>query len=590
MGRVGGASLRAAARRGWLVLAGAVALLAPLMAQPVSQAGPIDPDAQTLARPKPKPAVKGTSKQGPNAQGANKSPTAAAQTGTPQAGASAPAKGAAQQGASSQGTNAQGANKSPTATAQTGAPQAGANAPAKGAAQQGASSQGTNAQGANKFPAVAAQSGNAPARGASAQGTATQGTSTQGTNTQGANKSPAAAAQPGKAAAGASQPSWSTQGGYKQGASTDGANAQGQKKAQAATAQTATVQTAAPQAGATTPAQGASALGANAQGSPQQGWSTQGQSKPQAPAAQIPLRPQADSAQQGEMETPIFRSDVQLVRMLATVRDHAGALAGGLKREEFQITDSGVPQELAVFEATTEQPLSVAILIDCSASTYREKRTELDSVRTFGRSLFGGGNAADAAALYSFNADITLEAGWTHSAERIERALGRLHSDGATALYDAITLSAHDLTGRGGRHVVIVVTDGGDTFSKANYQQALEAAHGADAILYAVVIVPVAEDPGRNTGGEHALVAMAGSTGGRAFLPGTQQELDDAFGEILRDLRTQYLLAYYPRGVAATRDRFHEVKLALTRPGYSVASRRGYFEPAPGKGFKVTPR
>lgn len=551
MGRVGGASLRAAARRGWLVLAGAVALLAPLMAQPVSQAGPIDPDAQTLARPKPKPAVKGTSKQGPNAQGANKSPTAAAQTGTPQAGA---------------------------------------NAPAKGAAQQGASSQGTNAQGANKFPAVAAQSGNAPARGASAQGTATQGTSTQGTNTQGANKSPAAAAQPGKAAAGASQPSWSTQGGYKQGASTDGANAQGQKKAQAATAQTATVQTAAPQAGATTPAQGASALGANAQGSPQQGWSTQGQSKPQAPAAQIPLRPQADSAQQGEMETPIFRSDVQLVRMLATVRDHAGALAGGLKREEFQITDSGVPQELAVFEATTEQPLSVAILIDCSASTYREKRTELDSVRTFGRSLFGGGNAADAAALYSFNADITLEAGWTHSAERIERALGRLHSDGATALYDAITLSAHDLTGRGGRHVVIVVTDGGDTFSKANYQQALEAAHGADAILYAVVIVPVAEDPGRNTGGEHALVAMAGSTGGRAFLPGTQQELDDAFGEILRDLRTQYLLAYYPRGVAATRDRFHEVKLALTRPGYSVASRRGYFEPAPGKGFKVTPR
>jgi len=551
VGRVGGASLRAAARRGWLVLAGAVALLAPLMAQPVSQAGPIDPDAQTLARPKPKPAVKGTSKQGPNAQGANKSPTAAAQTGTPQAGA---------------------------------------NAPAKGAAQQGASSQGTNAQGANKFPAVAAQSGNAPARGASAQGTATQGTSTQGTNTQGANKSPAAAAQPGKAAAGASQPSWSTQGGYKQGASTDGANAQGQKKAQAATAQTATVQTAAPQAGATTPAQGASALGANAQGSPQQGWSTQGQSKPQAPAAQIPLRPQADSAQQGEMETPIFRSDVQLVRMLATVRDHAGALAGGLKREEFQITDSGVPQELAVFEATTEQPLSVAILIDCSASTYREKRTELDSVRTFGRSLFGGGNAADAAALYSFNADITLEAGWTHSAERIERALGRLHSDGATALYDAITLSAHDLTGRGGRHVVIVVTDGGDTFSKANYQQALEAAHGADAILYAVVIVPVAEDPGRNTGGEHALVAMAGSTGGRAFLPGTQQELDDAFGEILRDLRTQYLLAYYPRGVAATRDRFHEVKLALTRPGYSVASRRGYFEPAPGKGFKVTPR
>ena len=551
MGRVGGASLRAAARRGWLVLAGAVALLAPLMAQPVSQAGPIDPDAQTLARPKPKPAVKSTSTKGTS---------------------------------STQGASAQGQNTKQAAAAQAGNT-SGQGASAQGAPTKGTSTQGASAQGQNTKQAAAAQAGNTSGQGASAQGAPTKGTATQGTNTPGANKSPAAAAQPGKAAAGASQPSWSTQGGYKQGASPEGANAPGQKKAQAATAQTA-----APQAGATTPAQGASTQGASAQGPAQQGWSTQGQSKPQAPAAQIPLRPQADSAQQGETETPIFRSDVQLVRMLATVRDRAGALAGGLKREEFQITDSGVPQELAVFEATTEQPLSVAILIDCSASTYREKRTELDSVRTFGRSLFGGGNAADAAALYSFNADITLEAGWTHSAERIERALGRLHSDGATALYDAITLSAHDLTGRGGRHVVIVVTDGGDTFSKANYQQALEAAHGADAILYAVVIVPVAEDPGRNTGGEHALVAMAGSTGGRAFLPGTQQELDDAFGEILRDLRTQYLLAYYPRGVAATRDRFHEVKLALTRPGYSVASRRGYFEPAPGKGFKVTPR
>jgi Ca-activated chloride channel family protein len=487
VGRRGGASLRAAARRGWLALAGAVALLAPLMAQPVSQAGPIDPDAQTLARPKPKPAAKGTSTKATS---------------------------------STQGASAQGQNTKQTATA---------------------------------------QAGNAPAPGASAPG------------------------QTKAAAQGASQPSWSTQGGYKQRASTEGANAPGQKKAQAATAQTA-----ATQAGANPPAQGASTQGANAQGSSQQGWSTQGQ-KP-APAAQIPLKPQADAQNQTETETPVFRSDVRLVRMLATVRDHAGALAGGLKREEFQITDSGVPQELAVFEATTEQPLSVAILIDCSASTYRVKRTELDSVRAFARSLFAGGNAADAAALYSFNAVITLEAGWTRSAERIERALGRLQSDGATALYDAITLSARDLTGRGGRHVVIVVTDGGDTFSKANYQQALEAAHLADAILYAVVIVPVVEDPGRNTGGEHALVAMAGSTGGRAFLPGTQKELDDAFGEILRDLRTQYLLAYYPRGVAATRDRFHEVQLALTRPGFAVTSRRGYFEPAPGKGFKVTPR
>jgi len=375
-------------------------------------------------------------------------------------------------------------------------------------------------------------------------------------------KAPAATGQSGSATRqGASTQSWSTQSAAQPGASTQG--------------------------GWST--QGENAPAASTQGWPQQGSPTQ--NKTQAPAAaQLPLRPDANAQQGSSDETPVFRSDVRLVRMLATVRDPGGALAGGLKREEFRIIDSGVPQELAVFEATTEQPLSVAILIDCSASTYRAKRTELDSVRAFARSLFAGGNTDDSAALYSFNAVVTQETGWTRSAERVERALGRLQSDGATALYDAITLSAHDLAARGGRHVEIVVTDGGDTFSKNNYQQALEAAHAADAIVYAVIIVPVAEDPGRNTGGEHALIALAGSTGGRAFLPGTQKELDDAFGEILRDLRTQYLLGFYPRGVPPTRDRFHEVQLALTRPGYEVSSRRGYFEPAPGTGFKVKAR
>ncbi len=453
MGRLGCEAVRAAAKGGWLALAGAVVLLTPLAGQPVQQQGPIEPGSQTVAQPKPKAA-------------------------TPPA--------------------------------------------AKDEKSQ------------KKTPAATGQSGTATSQGASTQSWSTQSAAQPGASTQGG---------------------WSTQGGNAPAASTQGANVPA----------------------ASTP------------GWPQQGSATQ--NKTQAPAsAPLPLRPDANKQQGTSDETPVFRSDVRLVRMLATVRDAGGVLAGGLKRDEFRIVDSGVPQELAVFEATTEQPLSVAILIDCSASTYRAKRTELDSVRAFARSLFAGGNADDSAALYSFNAVVTQETGWTRSAERVERALGRLVSDGATALYDAIALSAHDLAARGGRHVEIVVTDGGDTFSKNNYQQALEAAHTADASVYAVIIVPVAEDPGRNTGGEHALIALAGSTGGRAFLPGTQKELDDAFGEILRDLRTQYLLGFYPRGVPPTRDRFHEVQLALTRPGYAVSSRRGYFEPAPGTGFKVKPK
>jgi len=315
----------------------------------------------------------------------------------------------------------------------------------------------------------------------------------------------------------------------------------------------------------------------------------QAPAKQQAPAPAVPFKPDP-SAASSQDDTPLFRSDVRLVRMLATVRDGEGKLAGNLKRDDFQIVDNGVAQEVAVFEATTEKPLSVALLIDCSGSTQREHRTELDSVRTFVRSLFQAGNAGDAATLYSFNADVTLEASWTRSAERIERSLNRLHSEGATALYDAITFGAQDLKARDGRHVAVIISDGGNTFGKTTYMQALEAAHAADAVIYSVVIVPVAEEPGRNTGGEHALASLSASTGGRTFFPGTTKDLDGAFAEILRDLRTQYLIGYYPHGVSTTRERFHEVKLSLRRPGYTVSSRRGYFEPAPGRGFRAVSR
>ncbi len=313
------------------------------------------------------------------------------------------------------------------------------------------------------------------------------------------------------------------------------------------------------------------------------------QSGKSEPAAVIPFKPESSTVSD-QAETPVFRSDVRLVRMLATVRDADGKLAGNLKRDDFQIVDNGVPQDVAVFEATTEKPLCVALLIDCSRSTQREHRTELDSVRTFVRSLFQAGNPGDAATLYSFNADVTLEASWTRSAERIERALNRLRSEGATALYDAISFGAQDLKSRDGRHVAVIVSDGGNTFGKTTYLQALEAAHAADTIIYSVIIVPVAEEPGRNTGGEHALASLSNSTGGRTFFPGTTKDLDRAFAEILRDLRMQYLLGYYPHSLPVTHERFHEVRLSLRRAGYTVASRRGYFEPSPSRGFRAVSR
>jgi Ca-activated chloride channel family protein len=135
--------------------------------------------------------------------------------------------------------------------------------------------------------------------------------------------------------------------------------------------------------------------------------------------------------------------------------------------------------------------------------------------------------------------------------------------------------------------VVVVVTDGGDTTSVRDFHQALEAAQMADAVIYPVLVVPITNDPGRNTGGEHALTSLAKGTGGRVFEPTLGEALDQAFADLLRELRTQYLLGYYPKGVPPGKDRFHRLEVKVGRPDLRVLSRSGYYgEAERAKGWK----
>lgn len=282
------------------------------------------------------------------------------------------------------------------------------------------------------------------------------------------------------------------------------------------------------------------------------------------------------AAAQQEPE-PVFRVDVRLVRMLATVKDPRGALVGGLDKSDFRVFDNGVPQEIAIFERRTEQPLNIALLVDTSRSTERERRYELDSIRRFLQALLREGNDADEAALYSFNTFVTLHTAYTRDLRRLDRGLRSLKSEGATAMFDSIFLAAEEMKRRPGRHVVLIVSDGADTASTVQFDKALEALHEADAVLYAVLVTPVRSSAGRNLRGENALATFAQWTGGRLFLPALGASIDNAFSEILRDLRTQYLLGYYPRGVSPAKERFHRVRLEVNRPGHSVSARNGYF-------------
>lgn len=289
--------------------------------------------------------------------------------------------------------------------------------------------------------------------------------------------------------------------------------------------------------------------------------------------------PQANPAQQNAPAQPTFAVKVNLVRLLVSVRDAAGVLCTNLTKQDFLVKDSGIPQDIAVFERNTSLPLSVAILVDTSGSTETNLHYEEDSVLRFIPTLLDAGNPSDTFALFSFNWRTSMEMDYSRSRRRAEHALHALHGEGGTSLYDAVYLASDTLSGREGRHVLVVVTDGGDTTSYKHYQDALAAAQRADTVIYPIVVVPIPNEAGRNIGGEHALATLAASTGGRIFYPEGFDRLDQAFVDILKELRTQYMLGYYPRNVLEEPRRFHPVDVRVHDPSMRISARSGYYEP-----------
>lgn len=301
------------------------------------------------------------------------------------------------------------------------------------------------------------------------------------------------------------------------------------------------------------------------------------QFKPASAPDQVPAQQQPANPQTGP--PPLFSANVNLVRLLVSVRNSDGSLITNLERQDFRVLDDGIEQPISVFERNTSVPLSVALLIDTSGSTRADLHYEEESVLRFIPTLLEAGNSDDAFALFSFNWRVNLECDFSRSIKRAEHALHALHGEGGTSLYDAIYLVSDTLSGREGRHVMVVVTDGGDTTSYKKYQDALAAAQKADVVLYPIVVIPIAGDAGRNTGGEHALATLAASTGGRIFYPEGFERLDAAFADILHELRTQYLLGYYPRGVRVQPRAFHSVKVEVPNAPVRISSRSGYYQP-----------
>ena len=308
---------------------------------------------------------------------------------------------------------------------------------------------------------------------------------------------------------------------------------------------------------------------------PKPPWAT-GSTSPAKPASSDSSK-NKDNASAAQAPETTLKVDVKLVNVFVTVTDEHGAPVAGLKKENFTLLEDGKPQTISMFDKESALPLSIVVDIDTSLSTRKDLPLELSSARRFAHAIL---RPIDALSLYGFNEIVSEVVPFTSDLKTIDHGIDRVRMGSATALYDALYLGAEALQSRKGRKVLVVITDGGDTVSRTDYKQAVRSAQEAEAIVYSIIVVPIEASAGRDIGGEHALIQISEDTGGKYFYATSVPQLDDAFRKISDELRTQYLLAYYPsQRFSDSSFRRIEVKVDGSSSGspFTVRHRTGYY-------------
>jgi len=273
--------------------------------------------------------------------------------------------------------------------------------------------------------------------------------------------------------------------------------------------------------------------------------------------------------------------DVKLVNVFVNVIDQDGAIVNGLTREDFALAEDGRPQQISVFERQSELPLNLTLAIDTSGSVRKDMAEEAEAARRFAHVLL---RSQDKMSLLQFATEVRELTPFTNKVSQIDHGLGQLRGDWATSLYDAICLASTRLGGNQGRRVLVLISDGDDTASTATYSQAVEQALRNEVMIYSLIDVPIEASAGRDLGGEHALITLAEQTGGKSFYV-SGGGLDKAFAQVSDNLRTQYLIGYYPHNQEPGRT-FHSIQVTIpraARKSFNIRHRTGYYADSPAK-------
>ncbi len=300
-----------------------------------------------------------------------------------------------------------------------------------------------------------------------------------------------------------------------------------------------------------------------------------------------PAKPQEDLGD-------AIKVDVDVVNILASVRDKKGTLMPHLEKQDFTVLEDGKPQTIKYFTRETDLPLTIGLLVDTSGSQQNLIGIEKNAASQFFSQVL---RKKDEAFLMMFGEESELLQDYTNSVRLLTDGLNRLHlsvpvgglgpgpvptvgQPRGTVLYDAIYLAATEkLRQEVGRKVIVVITDGVDEGSKLPIDQAIEAAQKSDAVVYSIEYVDrgfYGPFGGFGGGGDGALHRMSDPTGGHVYRVDRSHTLDEVFRELQEEMRTQYAIGYTPAN-SAKDGSYRKLDVKTSNKDFKVAARKGYY-------------
>ena len=270
-------------------------------------------------------------------------------------------------------------------------------------------------------------------------------------------------------------------------------------------------------------------------------------------------------------------TEVDLVLLDVSVKDPKGGYVVDLIKDNFHVYENGALQKITEFVGS-DVPVAVGLVMDNSGSMQRKHASLIDA----GLAFIGAGNPQDQIFVISFDDRVQLglpkSVPFTDNINLLRSALSKDMPQGRTALYDAVAVALKHLeTGQRGKKALVVVSDGGDNFSRRKFQDVMQLIQESPATIYTVGIYD-RDDSDRNP---HVLKRIARVSGGECCLPGEFQKVIPIFTQVARDIRRRYTIGYTPLRTS-NQAALHKIHVVAAAPGHktlSVRTRTSYMLP-----------